>query len=396
MKLTLKQLFFFVVALSCIVLVDIVFTGSFGKSRYGTVDFKEYWSAFQLLCSGLNPYDPFIVQEFQKTHFGNEIPLMMWNPPWLFVFMIPALVLDYGISVFIWMIMQVLFFMMSLFIVFSIYQDHFNSEKFSMYVLLPSLLFSPVLNSLYFGQIGCLLLFGASLVFYGLERKHTLSFVSGALIFSVKPHLFFILGVVVLWHLIRVKDIQKITLSLLGMFSVIGLCHFLHPELLLWWGQSFLGRNNEIVPGVYQWVSANFGGALREYVHPDFVYLNFLLPLFLSIGFLFYVINKRFEVDWKVLFPPLVLVSVYFAPFGWFFDQSLLLFAYVAILINAYQLNSRMIFIAPVFLQILSYLYMYLYLEYLAEMFWYAPLLFGLWLLSYYMLRFNKSNQHAH
>jgi hypothetical protein len=388
MRKILKQstlsLFFLITILLC----DIVFADYLGRKQYGMLDFKEYWSAFQILQTGNNPYDPHVMLMYQKTAFDTEIPLMMWNPPWILVLLAPVLALDFQSAARAWFVIQVLFFAVSLILVLSVNKEnlpsrHAGGDRFLLYVCIPGLIFSPVFNSLFYGQIGCLLLLGVSLVYYGVFRSSPVSFGAGVLLLSVKPHLFILLGVALLWWILRKGKYSFVYVSALFVVTFMFITFALSPRLLGWWVDSILIQDHEIVPGIFQWIGSNFGGALRHYVHPDFVYVNFLMPLFASIIFLILALKGYLKnIDWRTAFPCLLILSVYLAPFGWFFDQSVLLIVHVSVILNAYRLNSRMILVACLLLQILSHLYLQLYMEYLVEMFWYAPLLFILWLVS--------------
>jgi hypothetical protein len=57
----------------------------------GKGDFIGYWSAAYLLHEGHNPYDPAGMMEIRQTliHSGLDFVVMAWNPPTLFVFMLP-------------------------------------------------------------------------------------------------------------------------------------------------------------------------------------------------------------------------------------------------------------------------------------------------------------------
>lgn len=393
----MKNLYVHVLFVSILlVFAEIFLSSNLFLKDYGYIDFKEYWSSFHILKTGLNPYDPLIMRAFQLSLFGNEVPLMMWNPPWLLFLMAPILIFPYAIAGKLWLLTQVCCFLVSIFLLFDVYRN--QKREIDMmrspwgilsYLLVMSIVFfSPVFNSFFYGQIGCLLLLGVTLLFWGLEKNKLLGLISGFFIMSVKPHLFFILGVPVLWEFLRKKDYKKIFAITLTAVLAFIFSYVLHAELPLWWIRSFSREDFDIVPGAYQWISANFGGALREYVHPDFVYLNFTQTLFLSIALLMYLIFIRpSKINWKIVFPPLLFVSVYFAPFGWFFDQSVLFPIHLFIILTAYRSKLFYIIVLLVLLQILSHLYMHLYLKQLVEMYWYAPVLFFLWLLTYRLSR---------
>src|SRR5262245_2694716 len=62
----------------------------------GTDDFIEYWTAGQLLRAGENPYDFKRLHELQlQLGSPHDFPIIMWNPPWLLVWIYPVLLLDF-------------------------------------------------------------------------------------------------------------------------------------------------------------------------------------------------------------------------------------------------------------------------------------------------------------
>jgi len=99
---------------------------------------------------------------------------------------------------------------------------------------------------------------------------------------------------------------------------------------------------------------------------------------------IFIIRKKLINVEWYYFYPVLLFLSVYFSPYGWFFDQSIFLIIHILTLLIAYRSNSLFLIVLSVFLQILSHLYMHLYLEYLVEMFWFSPILIAIFSMAYY------------
>jgi hypothetical protein len=90
-------------------------------------DYKEYWSAFQLVLMGQNPYDPQIMKDFQIEKFGNEIPLMMWNPPWILLLLAPILAVSFEASAYSFLLIQIILSSVSILLIFLIYNSANNS-----------------------------------------------------------------------------------------------------------------------------------------------------------------------------------------------------------------------------------------------------------------------------
>ncbi|HQH28101.1 MAG TPA: hypothetical protein PLP17_11940, partial [Oligoflexia bacterium] len=92
----------FAAAVVCALLCRAVFPK---PATLHNLDFIEYWTAFHIAGRGGNPYDPAAMLAMQRElgRAGTQ-PLMMWNPPFIFVLLYPILQLPYAASaaVFFW------------------------------------------------------------------------------------------------------------------------------------------------------------------------------------------------------------------------------------------------------------------------------------------------------
>jgi len=156
----------------------------FGYS--GGVDFIEYWSAFQLWSQGLNPYNGQNMLNIQAQVLGYQIPLMMWNPPWLLAMVSPILLLNFQGSVVLWFVFNLLLVLLSV----ELLVRTFKCSHLRLPLIGMVLLFAPIRSSLQLGQVGTLLLFGSALFLWSKIKRSDLGCGIGLLIFSIKPHLF--------------------------------------------------------------------------------------------------------------------------------------------------------------------------------------------------------------
>jgi hypothetical protein len=83
-------------------------------------------------------------------------------------------------------------------------------------------------------------------------------------------------------------------------------------------------------PPLY-WASPTLGTLLRLFVFRDWPAAQFLPPLLVGLLFAGYLVTKRPRFDWPTAMPPLLLVSVPTAAYGWTFDQIVLLVPYLHI-----------------------------------------------------------------
>src|SRR5258706_9465735 len=75
-------------------------------SRVPVDDFVEYWAAARLQIQAGNPYSPSEILSVERSAGieGNE-PLVMLNPPWTIVFLLPFGLLDYGPGRIVWLML---------------------------------------------------------------------------------------------------------------------------------------------------------------------------------------------------------------------------------------------------------------------------------------------------
>jgi hypothetical protein len=71
--------------------------------EFGTIDFVQYWSAYQLMISGRNPYDPQLTLATQcAVGLHCEYPRTTYTPPWLWVVMSPVLMHSFATAAALW------------------------------------------------------------------------------------------------------------------------------------------------------------------------------------------------------------------------------------------------------------------------------------------------------
>jgi len=124
------------------------------------------------------------------------------------------------------------------------------------------------------------------------------------------------------------------------------------------------------------------GGALRAYFGAAFFQFNFLFAPFLAIGLIWYLIKERPEILWGTSFAPILAASVYLAPFGWFFDQTVMLVMYLSALYWALLARHWPIIIGLLVLQVVSHLFINHVAQFQHEMFWYLPVMVVLWFIA--------------
>jgi len=128
---------------------DITSTTNLGEN-----DFVGYWSATYLLRHAQNPYDPELMEITQRTQLQTDLDstIMAWNPPSLFVFLLPLTRLSFVTAKFVWLIINLAVVMAASLMLTRIYFPA-NNPRTTLIYLLFVVIFPPVVSGLYMGQV---------------------------------------------------------------------------------------------------------------------------------------------------------------------------------------------------------------------------------------------------
>lgn len=299
------------------------------------IDFRQYWSAFQLVTAGLNPYQPEVMVAFQQSYFEDAATIgtvMMWNPPWLLILLSPILWMDYKYAEIAWSILDFALLTTSIFILMKEQLLKAGLCKKVIIIILMSS-FPPLIDCIKFGQLGLFLLLGTILMFYGLVQNKAWVFAVSLCLISVKPHIFLLLGAFLVSWLIATRRFGFIIKGI-GAFSALILCMiYLWPEVLENWLFAMIHQpRSEIIFRPWQWKTATISTLIREKFllsEPDLGYsfaLSTWLCIFVPIAIFFGIIFKRANLE--VMLPLLLCLSLILSPFTWYYDMTVLLVCY--------------------------------------------------------------------
>lgn len=348
-------------------------------------DFTEYWTAFRIASAGNNPYNPSLMlqtqQELGYRNANPSMPLMMWNPPWILVFLSPILKLPFIVSYNIFFAMNLI---LILAINFLLVRNVFTNLKFSE-SLGSSAVFLPLCYTLSISQISILLGFAAVILYLSLINKNNLLAALAILILSLKPHLFYLVFFILFWQLIKLKN-YKLPAYVILLFSLtISLCYLIFPVALFAWLDLVLQKADlSLAIAPLQWQVPTLVGIVRNFSRNFSAIPMVLIPGVVSIFTLVFLFKKG-EVNWKEIYPGLLAASLFTSAFAWIFDYSSLIICQIQLLSVA---RLRKIF-QPMFLTLLVFnifsIYFSLNYIYLHQDLWWYPalfLLFALWFLG--------------
>jgi glycosyl transferase family 87 len=286
-------------------------------------DFVEYWSAARLFLQNRNPYSPDELLVLQRTAGWTGIqPLVMWNPPWVLLFVVPFGVLSFTAGQFLWLLFHVCLILISTQLLWRIY----NLGESSRLSWVVALSFVPTVFVLIIGQIAPLVLAGLAWFLYS-ERKQNYWIMAAALILlSIKPNLLYLFGLVFLLWLFE-KHSWRLFLptALLGLIAVLAPVLFdttIYSEYLALYGATGVSKPLD-------WPVPTLRNVIRIFFGADQRWLQFG-PTVIAVGWaIYYWQQNKNHWRWREQLPLLSLVSVTSSIFVWTYDHVVLLPAIV-------------------------------------------------------------------
>jgi hypothetical protein len=281
----------------------------------GVSDFNAYWAASRLLLEGRNPSDPDNMLKMERDHFNpdQDFVMMTWNPPTLWVFMLPLARMPFEVARSIWMLVNVALIVVSCLMLGLVYLPKGHVAPLLTYYLVMAL-FSPMLLVILTGQIVFLVVFGVAASMFLIKRERW--FWAGAVLIltSVKPHLVMLVTPYLMFYMaMRRKWAGWIGLGVAGAVCLVIL-FILRPS----WIVDFSALLD--APPI-NWATPTIGAFLGLYgVGPWLRYVGIgfllLLPVFLC---------RPKPVSLETSASVLILLTIPTTFFGWSYDQSLLL-----------------------------------------------------------------------
>lgn len=280
-------------------------------------DFVEYWAAGRQLLAGENPYaaEPILATE-RAVGFRGQAALMMRNPPWTLPFVLPLGFLPYDTARRLWLCLGLASVLFSTYCLWRSYSPSGQPGWLGWPV---AATFSPVATVLAIGQIGPLILLGVTGFLDCQQKRRDISAGAFALLMAVKPHLAFLFWLALLLWVVQQRR-WRILIGLMTAMLIASMIPLIFdPSVFaqyveLWKYSGILG---ELVPTLGGVVRLSFG------LHRN--WLAFMPAIMAATWFLFHWRRHRQHWDWYGHMPLLLLVSLTTTPFGWFFDQVVLL-----------------------------------------------------------------------
>jgi len=279
-------------------------------------DYVEYWAAGRLNLGGGNPYAADQLLPLERAAGRKTEVLLMWNPPWTLALAMPLALFSYPISRLMWFILSIAMILMATNWTWMLLGGS-NQKRWLASAIAFS--FFPTIIVLRIGQIGPLLLLGvAGFLHFEHNKRYWLAGAFAALL-AIKPHLLYLVCISVL-----VWSIGRRRWGILGGGAIVLLSATLTAMMFNSYViTQYLSATMADSPLV--WMTPTFGSLLRWLLGFERKWLVFI-PMMAGIFWLgLYGLRHRLDWLWVDRIPLLLLVSVVSAPFGWSFDQVVLI-----------------------------------------------------------------------
>lgn len=306
-----------IIAAGFCLVAGIYFVGLTDKNAAGR-DFIEYWAAGQQLVHGADPYDPAAILRIERAAGldGNQ-PKVSFSPPVAFFLVVPLGYVGAKTGLILWLLALVACLSASIYLLWILQGRPDNRIHLLGY------LFAPSLACLKAGQLGIFLLTGVVLFLY-LHRSRP--FLAGAALLpcALKPHMFLPFAFALLLWVVSRKSyyiLAGFTATLLASCALT-----LSFDRHVWSQYIQMMRLTGVLEAWIPTLSVSF----RFLIDRNAVWLQFLPEANACVWALWYFWARRGRWNWMDHGLLLLLVSTMCAPYGWFFDETLLLPAVLA------------------------------------------------------------------
>lgn len=286
----------------------------------------------------------------QPIEPGLNVPLMMWNPPWLPLVMSPALAFSYETGKVLWLASSLAMFCLAVALVRpqSNYLDNLKEHTAAIYLLMLAV---PAIECLRLGQLGFFLLFfEAATIYFTVRGSFTLAGVSFAFL-SAKPHIFLFFGLAILIAIGKkhlMSFFSGIIITLLILWSAASVIAPSSPSQWL----TAVNADYQMITPAALWKTSSLASAIRELISNQLGEFSMTaarriiwLPPIVA-GLILVLAYRKLQSAKFLQLNKLHFWSCFsaaVAPFLWHFDFLILLPSIVFIAGSSKRLNSPQI-----------------------------------------------------
>jgi hypothetical protein len=289
---------------------NIAATTDFGES-----DFMIYWAATRLIRNGENPYNLELIKAIQaaQVHWKPEVHTMAWNPPFLFIFLLPFAWLPFLVAKFAWLITSLLIVITGALMLIYIYMKD-ASPRTKLTFIMFAIAFPAVITGLYMGQVTFLVFWGLVASLFLIKKEQWFWAGAALILTSVKPHIVLLAGIYLVVYMARQRKYQGWAGLATAIVVGFAILLFLAPDLIT----NLMGETS-VASG--RWATSTIGGLLSYWDITEVARYLFVLLLPLPVYMALH--PEKFSVEFSVAFLTLITLPTTF--YGWSYDQTILL-----------------------------------------------------------------------
>jgi hypothetical protein len=284
-------------------------------TNLGGDDFVAYWSSTYLFHNGQNPYNPELMRITQDTQVQSDLgfTIMTWNPPTLFVFLLPLAWFSFTTAKFIWLIVNLAMVLAANLMLARLYIPP-GSTRLTLAFLVFATILPQVISGIFMGQVTFLVFIGV-VACMALIKNEQWFWAGAVLIFTtVKPH---VANLSVIYLLIFMAQNRRYQ-GWGGLFLAGTTCLVILFAFRPYWINDFMGL---LTVAPTHWSTPTIGGLLSYLRISDS--FRYIIVLLLPLPFLLARQHNRITVEFAVALLTLITIPVTF--YGWSYDQTILL-----------------------------------------------------------------------
>jgi hypothetical protein len=294
-------------------------------------DFLSYWATGLQLVHHHNPYDRDAIWAIEHSAgLDPHTVLIMRNPPWALPIAYPLGLLGLRFAGILWTLLLLACLLVSIRILHELHGSPPNRIHWLGFA------FTPAIICLTMGQTSLLALLGLVL-FLRFYRAHPFNAGAALWLCALKPHLLLPFAAVLAVWIVLTRAWKLLAGFIVALAFASALATLIDPSA--WSDYARLMHS----PSVENQFIPCLAGALRHWLRPHAVWLQYLPVALACFWALAYFWRRRAHWDWLSDSSPLILVSLLAAPYLWFYDQCL---AIPALLSGAYATGSRKVLAA--------------------------------------------------
>jgi hypothetical protein len=282
-------------------------------------DYSAFWAAGRLNALGQDPYDPVLLETYQRQADPNgDGVLVMWPAPWALTALAPFALLEPQASHFLWIL-----FLFAV-LVFAVdwgwrEQGGDSDERWVAWLL--AFTFLPTYLVLVAGQFGPLILLGFVGFGSAVRRGRDLEAGAWLVLAAIKPQLTFLFWIALILWVVQSRRWRVLAGAGLALTAALALPLLQNPLLPSYYWQALSQRTT-----THSHNSPLLATAVRLLFAPEMFALQFVFVIPGFVWLAWYWRRHRYAWNWPEHLPALLFASFLTAPYGaWPFDLVVLL-----------------------------------------------------------------------